>query len=55
MQRNANLMQIASAPDTISLLLGPAERWQKHRRQNRDDCDHYKQFDQGETGAAAGL
>jgi hypothetical protein len=33
------------------LILGFAQGWQQHRRQNGNNSDHHKQFNQGEAQA----
>jgi hypothetical protein len=50
-EAKADLMEIAQASRFLTLLLGSAERGQKHSRQNRDNGDYDKQFNESETRA----
>src|ERR1043165_5274600 len=54
-QSNSDLVQIARAFGTIRLLLGPAQRRQKHGRKYCYDCDDYQQFDQRERERTTSL
>ncbi|CBY14136.1 unnamed protein product [Oikopleura dioica] len=45
---------VVEAGDLVGLGLRPAERGQKHRRENRDDGDDHQQLEERETGAPVG-
>lgn len=48
-QRHGALAQIGRALCVVGPNFRVAQRWQKKRRQNRDNCDHHQQFNQRES------
>ena len=47
MVRQEDLFDVVDVDGGLSLVLGAAQRRQKHAGQNRDNGDHYQQFNQG--------
>lgn len=52
MERDADLPLIADAFRTIGLGFGAGQRWQKERRQDGDDGNHYQEFDESKCDRA---
>lgn len=51
---HADLFEIAHGTEAHGAFLRFGQRGQQHRRQNRDDGDHHKQFDEGKSSAFYG-
>jgi hypothetical protein len=55
LQAEPDLFHIAGAIGGPAFLLNFVEDWQRDAREDRDDCDHDEQFDEGECGTFHGF